>query len=284
MSRASRQDLGVMQGRLSAPLNGRIQAFPGRGWKSEFALAESLELRHIEWIFEHATLADNPLGDAQDTARLAAFIETQRVKVRSVCADYFMDRPYLKASPAERADLEKVLVELVGKVRSLGARHIDLPFVDSSRIGGKSNFSCVRDFISPALKTAATLGIDICLETDLNPADFRDLLDHIAHPSCAANYDSGNSASLGYDVTEEFAAYGKDVRTVHIKDRLYQGKTVPLGEGDTDFDALFAQLQRVDYRGPLVLQTARGTLPEAQAISGYMEFLAPYFKNYLGKD
>ena len=34
------------------------------------------------------------------------------------------------------------------------------------------------------------------------------------------NYDSGNSASLGYDPTDEFAAYGERVGSVHIKDRV----------------------------------------------------------------
>ena len=30
--------------------------------------------------------------------------------------------------------------------------------------------------------------------------------------------------------------YGKRILNIHIKDRPYKGNTVPLGEGDVDFD------------------------------------------------
>jgi sugar phosphate isomerase/epimerase len=39
---------------------------------------------------------------------------------------------------------------------------------------------------------------------------------------------------------EEFAAYGERVGSFHIKDRVRGGKTVPLGQGDTDFASLRA--------------------------------------------
>ncbi|TAN50397.1 MAG: sugar phosphate isomerase/epimerase, partial [Rhodospirillales bacterium] len=32
-------DVGVMQGRLLLPFEGRFQAFPAKGWQEEFALA-----------------------------------------------------------------------------------------------------------------------------------------------------------------------------------------------------------------------------------------------------
>jgi hexulose-6-phosphate isomerase len=72
------------------------------------------------------------------------------------------------------------------------------------------------------------------------------------------NYDSGNSASLGYRPRDEFAAYGARVGSVHIKDRRRGGGTVPLGTGDTDFPALFDCLRAAGYRGDFILQAARG--------------------------
>jgi hexulose-6-phosphate isomerase len=71
------------------------------------------------------------------------------------------------------------------------------------------------------------------------------------------NYDSGNSASLGYSVTEEFAAYGERIGSVHVKDRVRGGTTVPLGTGETDFESFFAALRRIEYGGDLILQVAR---------------------------
>ena len=71
------------------------------------------------------------------------------------------------------------------------------------------------------------------------------------------NYDSGNSASLGYDAGEEFAAYGSHIGSVHIKDRVRGGGTVPLGEGNADFPKLLKNLEAIGYGGPMILQVAR---------------------------
>jgi hexulose-6-phosphate isomerase len=44
---------------------------------------------------------------------------------------------------------------------------------------------------------------------------------------------------------------------VHVKDRKYNGTTLPLGEGDADFETIFKLLDNFDYRGNYILQTAR---------------------------
>jgi hexulose-6-phosphate isomerase len=95
------------------------------------------------------------------------------------------------------------------------------------------------------------------LETSLAPAPFAALLDRLPYQWLKANYDSGNSASLGYDPGEEFAAYGSRIGSVHIKDRVRGGATVPLGTGDADLDVLFEELDKIGYSGDLVLQVAR---------------------------
>jgi hexulose-6-phosphate isomerase len=71
------------------------------------------------------------------------------------------------------------------------------------------------------------------------------------------NYDTGNSAALGFDPVEEFAAYGPRVLNVHIKDRVFGGNTVPLKTGATKFPIVFAELAKIGYSGNLILQTAR---------------------------
>ena len=109
-----------------------------------------------------------------------------------------------------------------------------------------------------ALPAAEETGIELHLETSLGPAEFAKLLDGVPHSKLKVNYDSGNSASLGYAPAEEFAAYGDRIGSVHIKDRVLNGGTVPLGSGDADFPALFSSLEKIDYRGDFTLQVARG--------------------------
>ena len=50
----------IMQGRLVAPIDGRIQTFPRDRWRDEFPRAVEAGLDGIEWIFDEAGEAANP--------------------------------------------------------------------------------------------------------------------------------------------------------------------------------------------------------------------------------
>ena len=71
------------------------------------------------------------------------------------------------------------------------------------------------------------------------------------------NYDTGNSAALGYDPEEEFRAYGNRITDIHIKDRLLGGGPVILGNGVCEFEKVFSLIARSNYAGPLVMQAFR---------------------------
>ena len=101
------------------------------------------------------------------------------------------------------------------------------------------------------------VNVEIGLETDLAPREFRQLLDTFSHPLLKANYDIGNSASLGYNIEEEFNEYGSYINNIHIKDRKRNGGTVPLGTGDADFKKFFEMVQKIGYTGSFILQAAR---------------------------
>ena len=46
------RSIGIMQGRLSPPIKGRIQAFPSQTWQKEFYLARDCGFSHIEWVLD----------------------------------------------------------------------------------------------------------------------------------------------------------------------------------------------------------------------------------------
>jgi hexulose-6-phosphate isomerase len=112
--------------------------------------------------------------------------------------------------------------------------------------------------LRPALDVSERAGVELHLETSLPPTRFAALLDQLPHRKLKANYDSGNSASLGYAPRDEFGAYGSRIGSIHIKDRVRGGGTVPVGTGDADFPALFESIARVGYGGDFILQVARG--------------------------
>jgi len=246
--------IGIMQGRLLPKIDGRIQCFPAEQWRDEFALAEKAGLQLIEWIYEVYGEEKNPLATDEGIAELRELTARHGIAVRSLCADYFMDRPLL-ANPEESG---KKLGWLLGRCHLTGIRRIILPFVDASRLGDYRAEDALIDLLSPFTSEAERLGIELHLETDLTPLRFANLIERLPGTVFKVNYDSGNSASHGYNVTEEFKAYGFRIGSLHIKDRVRGGSTVPLGTGNTDFKALRAALDAVEYDDDVILQVARG--------------------------
>ena len=250
--------LGIMQGRLVPPVEGRIQAFPRERWAEEFPNAAAAGLESIEWIYDRYGLGANPVETEAGIAQIQGLCQKHGVAVRSLCADYFMDFPFVRATAAERAERLQHLAWLLGQARQIGVARVVLPFVDQSAILNQADGEAVVEAVQGALPRARECGIELHLETALDPAAFAKLLERLPHAEVKVNYDSGNSSSLGYRPADEFAAYGERVGSVHIKDRVKGGGTVPLGQGNALFDELFAALGRVQYRGDFILQVARG--------------------------
>lgn|ERR1035437_1251927 len=252
-------EIGIMQGRLSPPFADKFQAFPGDSWEEEFPRATEAGLQAIEWIYDLADAESNPIANDTGVEKMRWLSEHYGVKVQSLCADYFMARPLLRVSDAERKERLKKIEWLLHRCKLAGIQRVVLPFVDASRIENQTDHVMVIDglrHISPVLDR---LDVEIHLETALNPEDFNSLLVAIGHPRIKVNYDSGNSASLGYDPRIEWQTYGHKVGSVHIKDRVRGGGTVPLGTGDTNFEGLFAGIVACGYSGPWILQAARGS-------------------------
>jgi len=250
--------IGIMQGRLSPPLHGRIQAFPAGTWQAEFARAAEAGLQAIEWVYDIEDADTNPIGDAGGVAEMGQLSKRHGIEVQSLCADYFMPFPLVRAAEPEWEARLRKLEWLLAQCRLAGVRHVVLPFVDNSRIDSAQDRLDVIRLFQRLKGTLDYLDLQIHLETSLGPEEFRSLLEEIGQPRVRINYDSGNSASLGYSVETEWTAYGKFVGSVHIKDRLKGGSTVPLGSGNADFAALARILKRFNYQGRFILQVARG--------------------------
>jgi L-ribulose-5-phosphate 3-epimerase len=249
--------IGIMQGRLGPPEDGRFQSFPRERWREEFALAAVAGLQFIEWIYDAYGADANPIATDEGIAELHSLSARHEIATPSICADYFMDYPLVRVTPAELDRRLQTLEWLLERSQKLGAKHIVLPFVDASRITSDQELAEVVAALSRVLPAAKSRGVELHLETDLPPRRFAELLARLPDSTIKVNYDSGNSASLGYRPQEEFAAYGDRVGSVHIKDRVLGGGTVPLGRGDADLKSFFACLRACDYRGNYVLQVAR---------------------------
>ena len=85
--------------------------------------------------------------------------------------------------------------------------------------------------------------LKILLETDLEPEAFNKYLDQIRSDRIQVNYDTGNSAYWGYDAQKEISLYGGKIGNIHIKDCTPEDYSVPLGQGNVDFDLSFQKFK-----------------------------------------
>lgn len=246
--------VGIMQGRLLPPYEGRFQAFPATRWREEFPLAREAGLACIEWIYEQPNETANPLATDEGIAALMAISRETGVAVRSICADYYMMAPLARAGGEKNADH---LAWLLGRAKQLGAVYIVLPFVDSSSLRDAAERDRAVQVLTDVAPLAEECGVELHLETDLAPAEFAALLKRVGHRRIKANFDIGNSASLGYDPREELGTLAPWLGSVHVKDRLLGGGTVPLRTGNADLPTAFSLIEQIGFANPYILQVAR---------------------------
>ena len=210
--------VGIMQGRLVPPVGDQIQAFPAENWRDEFPAARAVGLDSIEWIYDAGNDGANPIASDDGIAEMRALSSEHGIDVVSLCADYFMAEPLLKGTAEERSTRLTKLDWLLDHCEKSGIQRIVLPFVDNSKLETDSDLDELAVLLKKIAPRAADAGLEIHLETSLPPARFAFLLEKTGEPSVKVNYDSGNSASLGFCVEEEFAAYGIP-RRVKVKTR-----------------------------------------------------------------
>jgi L-ribulose-5-phosphate 3-epimerase len=249
--------IGIMQGRLLPKLNGRFQAHPLGYWEKEFPIAAELGLDCIEFIFDHNDYMLNPLYSKNGLDQIQQSIHTTGVFVSSICADYFMEAPLHHLDPKVVENSQLVMINLLKNASILDIKDVVIPCVDQSSLKGDGSTERFIDNIQIIIEEAEKQNVNLSLETDLEPKDFSELLSELPSSRVTVNYDTGNSASFGFDIIEEFEAYGARISDIHIKDRKLNGGSVELGTGDTDFDNFLIALNKISYKAPFIMQVYR---------------------------
>lgn len=277
---------GIMQGRLTESKSRGIQFFPFENWKGEFKIAGEIGLDEMEFIFDYDGFKNNPLWNEEGVKEIREIKKDTGININSICFDYFMSRAFFNTASKENKknlyqENKMFLEKLIKTSKDLDIRLIEIPLVDDSSIRSHRKKEMFRDFLLDVLKDQINEDIFLGLETDLPPYEFKQYIESFGSPLVKANYDTGNSSALGYNVREEITVLGGLIFNIHIKDRVLKGGTVRLGEGDADFKEFFKSIKDINYDGSLILQAARGSDGhERKTIQEQLNFIKEYINKF----
>jgi hexulose-6-phosphate isomerase len=274
-------EIGFMQGRLCAQVDGKIQAFPWRDWETEFTEAAALGIRAMEWTLDQERLYENPLMTVEGQERIHELSKEQQLGIPSLTGDCFMQAPFWKAEGEAKAALQSDFLAICRACSAVGIEIVVVPLVDNGRLDSAVQEDELVEFLLSQQQFFRELDVRVIFESDFAPTELRRFIDRLPVERFGINYDTGNSAALGFDPAEEFAAYGSRVCNVHIKDRMLGGTTVPLTKGAARFDVVFAELAEVNYQGNFILQTARAVDGDhAYALGRYFDLTKKWISKF----
>ncbi len=265
---------GIMQGRLLPCFKSNYQSHPVGLWNQEFELAYENNLKYIEFIVDAYLYHFNPILNREGLNEIKKIIELNSVEVKSICADIFMQWPLKNMQKQEINKYGWILENLVSNLSELGGSDIVLPFVDSSSLKNKNEMDFVASFLNDFEQICLRKNINLSLETDLKPETFHKFLSNIKNSKVRVNYDSGNSASLGYKFDEEVKLYGDKISNIHIKDRKFNMGPILLGEGDAELKKVKEFINREEYNGLVVFQAFRDNDPIKTFQKQYKYFMS----------
>ena len=246
---------GIMQGRLSPIIANKIQAFPKKSWQQEFKLLKKTGLNLLEWTLDYKNLSQNPLLTNVGKSKIKNLQKKYSISINSITCDCFMHRPFWKIKKNQR--IVEYLKKIILSSGELNIRYIIIPLVDRGAIKNSKEEKDLLIIAKDLEKLLKKNKVRIIFESDFEPKKLSRFIKKFNILYFGVNYDTGNSASLNYDINEEFKYYGKYIFNVHIKDRKKYGNTVRLGYGNANFIKLFKNLKKMNYKGNLILQTAR---------------------------
>jgi L-ribulose-5-phosphate 3-epimerase len=269
-----------MQGRLSALVEGKIQAFPWDEWREEFSRANALGLGRMEWTIDQLRLRENPLTTEGGRKEILKLSLQNAIEIPSLTGDCFMQAPFWKASGQAREALVADLDLVLGSAAALGIEFVAIPLVDNGRIETAEQAEILLRTLLDRSASLSRQGVRVVFESDLPPAELAQFIEKFPREVFGINYDIGNSAALGYDCGEEIAAYAPRILNVHVKDRLRGGTTVPLGTGAAELARAIRLIEQAGYSGQYILQTARAAdRDHAGALARYRDMTVRWIED-----
>lgn len=264
--------IGFMQGRLTKSVSGKLQFFPWGNWENEFKIAFDNKIKLIEWTIDSYKIDSNPIFS--QTKLILKNSKKYNVQIKSVTCDFIMESPFYKKN--NFLDSLFYLKKTLNSCDKLGIKYVIFPLVDNGKIENEEDENYLVKLLNN-LYELKNSNCSILFETDFNPQKNKKFIERFDVNFFGINYDTGNSASSGFDVKEEFDSYSKYIKNIHIKDRKFRSDSVKLGSGDFDFQTFFSLIHKVSYNNNFILQTARHkSMSDIENINYGINFIKKY--------
>jgi len=226
--------------------------------------------------FEGVQLAYQPTGEASlalDKNR-SLLLETSKesgVGIASLCLLLMNNHP-LATTPEAESWVENCIDAMV----ELNIEQVLVPFfVNADLTQNKDHLPLVIEKLRRLAPIAEKKKKILAIESTLSAEDHIKMLDAIGSNAIKVYYDPRNSLDKNYDIFHEMELLGKNrlISQIHFKEH---GKR--LGEGDIDFVKVCDTLEKIDYKGWVVVEgSTSGDWKESQIAN------AQFIKKIIGK-
>lgn len=245
----------LVQGRALKQVEESIQYFPDN-WKDEFPIMKELGFYGIEWIYDKKSELSNPILSELKREDMISTSIKYNIKLENIVFDWFLHHSlFINDEYLVRQKVEKFFSLINLSIKS-GFKTIILPILEKNNMITSDK----RNQFIEIINTSSILDqndIEIHLETNLPPDEELVLLEKLNQKKIKICFDVGNSASYGYDPNKVIKILGNRIGSVHIKDRKYNGPSVPLGTGNVNFQDVFKNLKLINFDGNYSFQIFR---------------------------
>jgi len=226
------------------------------GRPSSFALAKELGFEGVQVSYE-PNGADSLSIKANRTKFLKAAKDSS-VGIASLCMGVLNGRP-LATTP----DAEEWVIDCIDTMVDMKIDQVLLAFFSR---GDVNQYKEQQPLIIEKLKRLATIAEKkkkiLAIESYLSAEDHIRMLDSIGSKAVKVYYDVRNSRNKNYDIFHEMELLGKKnlISQIHFKEDCCR-----LGEGDINFTKVCETLDKINYKGWLIVEgSVQGDWKESQ--------------------
>lgn len=263
----------LVQGRGLQQKNELMQYFP-ENWQEEFPIIQKIGFFGIEWIYDKKSETSNPILSDEGRKKMIECSKKYNVKLENIVLDWFIVHPLLKNDKftvIEKIEKLRLLIQLSAKV---GFKRIIFPLLENNQISSNDEKIKVVEILKQMSSILESSDIELHLETSLSPDKELEIIKEVNHEKILICFDIGNSASYGYKPEQVINIINNKIGSVHIKDRILNGVSVPLGDGNANFLLVFQLLKKIDFQGPISFQVYRNNQSDnIKVLTESLEFI-----------